>query len=49
MCQCGKKKKGASSSQWTHTSPSGKTTTYSRESDARMAAAREGGTAKPKE
>lgn len=48
MCNCGSKKKaGASSRNWIHTSPSGKKTTYAQESDARMAVAREGGTAKP--
>lgn len=48
MCNCGKKRAGAASSQWIHTSAAGKRTTYAKESDARMAAAREGGTVKPK-
>ena len=44
-CNCGSKKAGTST-KWTHTSPSGKSTSYSSEMDARMAASREGGTVK---
>lgn len=46
-CNCSAGRKPATSTKWVHTSPSGAKTTYDRESSARMAAARQGGTATP--
>lgn len=46
MCSCGSGKT-TTATKWLHTSPAGKTTAYTSEGDARMAAAREGGTVKP--
>lgn len=46
-CNCGAGRKPATSKTWVHVSTTGKKTTYAKEADARMAAARMGGTAKP--
>lgn len=44
-CNCGAGKKTAKT--WTHTSPSGKKTSYSTQVEAEAAAQRDGGTARP--
>lgn len=43
-CACGSKKADGSKKNWVHTAPDGVKKTYSSETDARMAAARAGGT-----
>lgn len=45
-CNCGKNRLGGVK-KWTHKAPDGTTKTYSSETEARMAAARQGGTVKP--